>query len=343
MTGGACCVVTFASFTDDRTLDRPGFGEAFLADHGIDAVHVLSRDNDWYQYAEMPDAMACVRAVTQGYARVVTYGSSMGAYAALRLAGLAGAHAAVALSPQYSIDPAVVPWEFRWRHRGLAFRALWERTLALPTLDEAYVFYDPVDRDRKHIALFTADCPIRPVRVPGGHPVTGYLSQTGLLSQVMLDICRGEFDVVGLEAEAAARLRTSAQAVMVLCERVPFRHREQKLALLSEAVALAPENADLASRAGRILARCGRFEESLALHRRALDLEPGQPNLLLNYSYSLEGNHDLPAALAAIEAALAVAPDETLYVERTMQLRVQVARQRNWWRRVQKAWAPWTG
>ena len=88
--GSPAVFVTFTSWTDDLTLDREGFAEAFLRGEGVDAVHVISRDNRWWQHAETLPAMAAVRAATAGYARVVTYGSSMGAYAAVRLAGAGG-------------------------------------------------------------------------------------------------------------------------------------------------------------------------------------------------------------------------------------------------------------
>ncbi len=42
----ACCVVD--SYTDNRTLDRPGFGEVFFGTNGIDAIHIIPRNNDWY-------------------------------------------------------------------------------------------------------------------------------------------------------------------------------------------------------------------------------------------------------------------------------------------------------
>jgi hypothetical protein len=40
---GRAAVVTFSSYVHHRTLDRPGFGEAFLLKYGIDAVHVICR------------------------------------------------------------------------------------------------------------------------------------------------------------------------------------------------------------------------------------------------------------------------------------------------------------
>ena len=33
----AACVITFNSYSDNRTLDRAGFGEPFLSKQGIDA------------------------------------------------------------------------------------------------------------------------------------------------------------------------------------------------------------------------------------------------------------------------------------------------------------------
>ncbi len=105
----ACCVVTFEPNTDNRTLDRPGFGEVFFDINSIDAIHVIPRNNDWYQYPEIVEACHRVRELTACYPHVVAYGQSMGGYGAIRLGGRVGAHLALAISPQFSIDPAVRP------------------------------------------------------------------------------------------------------------------------------------------------------------------------------------------------------------------------------------------
>jgi hypothetical protein len=141
------CVVTFDSFTDRRTLDREGFGEAFLASRAVNAIHVLSRDNDWYLLPDIELALDAAAKAAASFDRVSAYGSSMGAYAAIRLGGLAGASDAIALSPQFSIDPRLVPFEDRWDPdaRRLDFEI--ERRLALKGfVASADVFYDPSDR-----------------------------------------------------------------------------------------------------------------------------------------------------------------------------------------------------
>ena len=112
--GSRSCVVTFTSWSDEATLDRAGFGESFFRAERIDAVHVISRTNRWWQHDETWPALAAVRAAVACHARVVAYGSSMGAYAAARLGGEAGANVVLAMSPQFSIIPNVAPFEHRW-------------------------------------------------------------------------------------------------------------------------------------------------------------------------------------------------------------------------------------
>jgi hypothetical protein len=120
-------VVTFDSYTDARHLDRSGFAEHFLHSRQIDAIHIISRDNDWYQYPELPQAAKVVAEITSQYGRVVAYGSSMGGYAAIRFGAMVGATTAVALSPQYSIDPRSVPFETRWTADAARVKFIFER------------------------------------------------------------------------------------------------------------------------------------------------------------------------------------------------------------------------
>jgi hypothetical protein len=168
------CVVTFDAFTDRRTLDRAGFGENFFDSRGVNAVHVLSRDNDWYLFPDIELALDAVAKATASFDRVSAYGSSMGAYAALRFGGLAGARTAIALSPQFSIDPRLVPFENRWDPDARRLDYGIERRLAtkgfVPSAD---VFYDPGDRDARHVELYRDCLEVRDVRLPDcGHPVT---------------------------------------------------------------------------------------------------------------------------------------------------------------------------
>ena len=233
--GGPTCVVTFDSFTDISTLDRLAFGETLFLHEGIDAVHVLSSDNRWYQYAAMADAAAAIRAVTAGYDRVVTYGSSMGGYAALRLAGLVGATVALALSPQWSIDWRRAPWERRWAENSRSFEDVWERSIPPPALAQAWVVYDPLLKDRRHVRKLRREGYVfQPVEIPGGgHPVGSFLAEVGLLRPAVMDVIADRFDPGRLQREAARRRPDSAQALLAQSSRLPKARIQGRLELLA--------------------------------------------------------------------------------------------------------------
>jgi hypothetical protein len=204
-------VVTFDSYTDHRDphtnyrhLDRPGFGEHFLRDRAVDAIHVMGRENNWYQYPEMPEAMAAIAKVARSYQRTIAYGSSMGGYAAIRYGGAAGAATALAISPQFSIDPAVVPFDRRWEGEAHQIDFALERSWTPPFAATSYILYDPRNLDRRHVALFAKRYGgVVPVPIPdSGHPCVLFLATCGLLQQAVLDVAYDTFDPVALRQAA---------------------------------------------------------------------------------------------------------------------------------------------
>jgi pimeloyl-ACP methyl ester carboxylesterase len=321
-----CCVVTFDSWTDIRSFDRPGFGEHFLASRGIDAIHVIARENDWYQYPEMLEAMAAVHEATRAYRRVVTYGSSMGAYAALRLAGVAGAHCALAMSPQFSINPAVAPFEYRWESAAKRFQGVWEESLAYPVLDEAYVVYDPYNLDMRHIDLLAARMAFTHVRLlNAGHPASGYLLDLDLIQNLVTAVCEGRFDPVGLVAKARRRRRESSHFYAVLADRTPPARSDRRIALFQEACRVAPQDAGRMCALAVELGHAGRFEDAFAMHDTALAAEPGHPNFLWHKSFTMEESGDLAGALAIVEEIDAATGGAPIYQPRLLDLRARVA------------------
>ena len=310
--GSEACVVTFESFTDLACLDRPAFGEALFGHERIDAIHVLSRDNRWYQYDDMAAATAAIRTATAGYRRVVTYGSSMGGYAALRLAGAVGAEVCLALSPQYSIDWTRVRWERRWAASSRVFRDVWERSLPPPRLAEAWVVYDPMLRDLRHVQLLRRDgFGFEAIGIPGGgHPISSFLAETGLLRPLVLDVIAGRFDSGKFRDAAIAGLLGSAQALLAQSSRTPKSRIGERLELLREAARLAPANPIVLSRLAVELAWAGQTDEALEWHRKALSLQPEQPTLLMHLSCTFELRGDLAQAQSAMERACATLSGE---------------------------------
>lgn len=192
--------VTFEHCLPEHERGRTGFAESFLQGRGFTAYHFQPRCNSWYQVPEMEQAMARVRADIAPGTRVVTYGMSMGAYAAYRFSEPLGADSVIAFSPQYSVDPKIVPWERRWRCEETTL--IWDTK---PPRQEAsiYVFYDPLNADRRHIKYMSREATLRLVRLCfSGHTAISYLNECGLLERAILDAACGALDIAAFEALA---------------------------------------------------------------------------------------------------------------------------------------------
>ncbi len=301
-------VVTFDCYHDGRTLDRPGFGETFFRDHGITATHVLTRDNDWFQHPEMAEATAAIRAATAGAAAVLAYGSSMGAYAAVRFADAVGAGQALALSPQYSIDPAKTPFERRWGQDRRRLRFLPGLDGPIRSAVRPVVAYDPHGPDRAHADRIAADTPIIRLAVPhGGHPVGSLLSEAGLLTGIVMQALEGALDPADTIQAIRARRRSLSAYFGALASRQPASRPRLAVALAERAVQLAPERPDTHHALALRLSAAGRFAEAVTAHEQAAAMER-HPGYLMDFSRALHAAGDTPAALAIAHEVRAAWP-----------------------------------
>ena len=336
--GASICVVTFSSLTDDPRLDRPGFGEAMLKRNGIAAIHVINGTNVWYQYPEFPDALQTIAAAAAGHARIITYGSSMGGYAAIRFAGAIGAGTAIAISPQYSVSPQLAPFETRWRVLTRNIRFIHELAEPASGAVEPIVFYDPRDPDAEHFRLIARAYPrTKGVRLPhAGHPAGAFLSETGLLVPAVLDIAHGRFDPADLEETARGRRRSSGQYLFTLARRLPPQHVNAKIRLaemateatedacyhiylaylsetagdfgaseshLEKAKLVLPKHPVPIRALGAFLLRRGRYPEVLPLARELVTIDPAREDFALLLLAALLGNREFALAARLCRAA----------------------------------------
>jgi tetratricopeptide (TPR) repeat protein len=334
--GSAIVVITFQSFVDAHEPPRGGFGEAFLYENGFDAIHVISRSNAWYQYADMPAALAAIDTAA-GAATRVTYGLSMGAYAAVRFARDVQAARVIAISPQYSIDPRSVPFEKRWSEFGATIRFLWDwppvRAGAAPTGPEVTAIYDPHNLDISHVRLIAAQHPLRHVPVPyGGHPVTALLSEAGLLPGLILDLIRGSHDSAGFETALAERSPRSAAFHAVQADALPWHEKARRLALHRRAAELAPGDRHIQRGFAVMLGAAGHHAEALERLQRCWATYPTDPFTTQALATSLSRNGRHAEAIAAAEAALALSGGRAGFLATlaVMRRRQRVARVLGW-------------
>ena len=107
-------IVTFR-----QRVSQPGsFGDAkpvqSFVRHDHAHLHIQSLRNDWYINPETLALGRALRRLTSGYGRVSAIGFSMGGYAALRFSKPLRLRHLIAVSPQFSISPRVLPGDTRY-------------------------------------------------------------------------------------------------------------------------------------------------------------------------------------------------------------------------------------
>ena len=305
------CVITFDNYGIGHGFERQGFGEAFLEARGITAIHVMGRREDWYQYAEMPEVSAAVRHAVAPFSRIMTYGSSMGGYAALRFADAMGANAALAMSPQYSLDPEAGVTDRRWSQD--TNRIGWRPELRGPIHCDfkPVVVYDPVGPDGWHGRRVAQDLPIDAIRLPHtAHPVTTYLGEVGLLAPLVFETLDGVLDAHAFEAKARRLRGTSGVYLGELSGLQPAHRPRTAIGLARKALEVAPGHVHGMLALARRLTELGDHDEALALHEKIQAVAYGAHVYLVHYGEALLKAGQTEPGRAIADRIIAEAPDQ---------------------------------
>lgn len=195
---GDTLVVTFDNLDIALTkrADRRPWGYAFIEKQGWSMLGAMAEGWTWYRDPWVPDQFAALAAegFFARFSRVVFYGASMGGYAACAFVGACPGADVVAISPQSTLERALVPWETR-------YRTAWGRDFSGPTGDAAVasaaarrvtLLYDPYEPlDAAHANRF-AGANVMKLRAPlMGHRLGSSLQQMGILSAVTLGALGG--------------------------------------------------------------------------------------------------------------------------------------------------------
>jgi hypothetical protein len=191
-------VVTFDNLdlAMEKRDDRRPWGYGFIEKQGWSFLGVTAEGWTWFRDPWVAQAFDGLRdgGFFAGFGRVVFYGASMGGYGAAAYAAACPGADVVAISPQSTLDRALVPWETR-------YRTAWGRDFGGPYGDAAEtsrsarrvtLLYDPYEPlDAAHVARFAGDNVMR-LRTPlMGHRLGSSLQQMGILSPTILGALAG--------------------------------------------------------------------------------------------------------------------------------------------------------
>ncbi len=146
-------VITFSNWDTFPSLNASNPGKAYLLGRSINNIHVACAGNDWFQYPELDDLGSICAGVLARHPVVVTYGISMGAYAALAFSKTLNATRVVAIAPQVSIDRRRCPWEERWAREAASIAFIRDDMAQLVSRTaDIFVLFDPFCVDSRHVA-----------------------------------------------------------------------------------------------------------------------------------------------------------------------------------------------
>jgi hypothetical protein len=153
-----------------------------FVDAGWTHLHIQSRVNDWFVNADTARLCAALVPFGRNFTHRAGIGFSMGGYGVLRFSGALDLHDVIAISPQVSIAPSVVPFDPRFRDDAGAYdEALGDLALhAKPNLRGMVIFdpFRPLDRlNANMIGHVLPDLSLCRYCF-GGHPAMGVLRET---------------------------------------------------------------------------------------------------------------------------------------------------------------------
>lgn len=269
---------TFTERTN-RIIDRQGFAESVLLGLGFDVIAVKASVDVWYDHltdAHLEEVEAGILASDRNYTERVAYGSSMGAYAAIRFARSLACDRVLALSPLYDIR---LDWERRWHVDVKGIRQ--ERMMAEEYISPNCIYclaFDPKNQDVRHIELYKkiiSPAMLRLIEAPyAGHPVGYFLNQIGeLKSLVHAVLVDGDVDKF-----CGRRFENKGQSHLYLFWLADACLRRRKprwaLAFNLRAESMAPANAEYRRQQCMIYMALGRVQEALRVGRVAIEMAP---------------------------------------------------------------------
>lgn len=175
-------IVTFRHRVPNAGDFSPPKPRQRFVDAGWTHLHIQSRFNDWFINGDTVDFCVALADFAASFTHRAGIGFSMGGYGVLRFSGPLALDEVVAISPQMSIAPKVVPFDTRFRAESATFDpGLGDlATHARPDL-KGVVIFDPFRiLDRMNADMIGAALPrLSLCRYGfGGHPAMGVLRET---------------------------------------------------------------------------------------------------------------------------------------------------------------------
>lgn len=166
---------------------RYPWGGKHLLNKGVDLLGIKTNRSNWYRDKYLYNFFLSddFQELLKKYKRVIFYGESMGAYAALAFSSIHKGSEILCYAPQTTLDKKITPWDDRYTKYGQ--KANWtgpfkDASKELKHAKSVHIVYDPFDKyDPKHIARLPQN-KITKLKAPFlDHEVSAYISGFDLM------------------------------------------------------------------------------------------------------------------------------------------------------------------
>ncbi|PZX56228.1 putative rhamnosyltransferase [Cereibacter changlensis] len=199
--GSTTLYVTFDNLSSVRAPSRlrDPWGYGFAEKQGWSGLGVLSYRPNWFRDDSLISELEKLSAsgFFAEFRKVVFCGTSMGGYAACAFASLAPGCTVIAFSPQSTLDRSLAGWDERYRTGSAAD---WTGPYAdaareIRSAGRAFIIHDrQVAEDRRHADRLDGDNALLLNARHSGHFTAQFLSQIGILPDVVRAAESGELD-----------------------------------------------------------------------------------------------------------------------------------------------------
>jgi tetratricopeptide (TPR) repeat protein len=229
----------------------------------LPVVIIGARHRSWYPRHQ---TLLCLQAVQTALAGapVVTFGESMGGYAAIKYAAALRAHHVVAIAPQYSIDPTVIM--SRSDPFTINFRPELNSQMEIASLDARCpvdIVFDPRQaNDYAHVDLIRRRINCRVTHAHfGGHALEGIVVGYASLLDVVSNFMNGEINAVVGRIRSNKRLSVGFH--LTLYQAVRDQKPSYARWVLNKAASLQPLSSSDRVARSQVLFRLGRADAAL--------------------------------------------------------------------------------
>lgn len=268
-------IVTFSE-RGNRDLTGYGFGSRFLLDHGFDCISVKGCVDHWY--SDLPvEALKSVIAKALTYKFRFGYGSSMGAYAAIRYSGSLSLQRVLAFSPLYDIN---LPMDSRYKQdRAKILEGPMSKREFLAHQCTYMIAFDPKTDDFHHFKLYSEIAKginLIPIQVPhAGHPVGHTLNHVGYLKTMCVTALNPHKSALDIQIPPQRVLRYSSNYLLNLSNYLIDRKRIQLAEyVVSRLMDMKPESGESHLAMSRLALARGNLDDAIRAAERAAAAEP---------------------------------------------------------------------